>query len=403
MKVSLKIPPVSKSTILFFSFVIFLFSCNNHKNKEQRDDNVVKTDSLTLIPVDTIIIPITNEISYNNLVELVEIGNKRYLGTQVKGKNKYELYDLDSRKYYKTLTFDYHGPNGVGDIRYVKIINWDSIFVIQRLTKNLYLLDSAGTVIKKWTFNNTSNNKFVSGITARYIASPLSFIKNKLYFQKVPAAGIQSNKFWRDTIQLIFDLKSNTLTNEVGFYPDIYKQGVFYGTYNMFPDIIIRNDETIVYSFSLVNNLYIFHPQKPMRTISAPTKYFNDKVSVPAKDMLADRSYAEHYEIQKGSYRFLNYDKYNNYTLRLVVHPINLYDNEGKMHVWEDKPFSIQIFDSEFKLLGEPKFKGETFYFRNIIPIHEGVLIANTNKKNPDLKENRFEFILFKYAKNDEQ
>ncbi len=384
--------------IVSFFFIVVLQSCNYQSDTtNEKSDKIIRELSIKLVPDDTVIIPISNDIGYNSLVELITINDKRFIGTEIRGKNKYQLYDLDKRKIYKTLSFDYDGPNGVGNIRYIKVINWDTIFIIQRLTKNMFLLDSSGKVLQKWTFNKTSSGKEIAGITARYIASPLKFRHNRLFFQKIPNYSIRSKNFWEDTTQLIYNIKTNELTNKVGWYPTIYKQGVFYGTYNMFADITVRNDALIVYGFSLDKHLFVYDSNRLIKTVSLPSQYFSNSWPTPKKDMFLNREYAESFEIQRGSYRFLYYDKYRDYILRLVLLPMKLYDKNNKMHKWEDKPFSIQIINKNFELIGEIKFPGERYYFRNIIPVKEGVLISYTNDKNPNIEENKFKFILYKY------
>ncbi len=89
------------------------------------------------------------------------------------------------------------------------------------------------------------------------------------------------------------------------------------------------------------------------------------------------------------------YDEQRDIIYRLVLHAMEPYDADGNKNKFWDKPFSIQIIDSTFTLIGEVDFPAKQYDFRNIIPTKNGLLISLCHNNNPILEEDKLKLARF--------
>ncbi len=369
------------------------YNCSDNNNSQNTNTNI-----FTLTANDTINIAIGSEFNYSTVLQPFTIDNNIYMGGLVRTNtisytNTFVLLDYNKKKIYKKLNFKKEGPNGIGTPAYIKIINWDSIFVFQYQTTNIYLTDSACIVKDKWKINKFNENIITIAGTFFF---PVYFIDNKLYMEAITPHQVFTDDFWKQNTELVFNIKTNKLINKAGHYPDIYRKSINYGGGNIFPNRIITNSGEIVYGFSLNNKLYIYNDSTLLKTVECRSKHVKEDAPKPSKKLTGYNPEDDiAYEVQRASYRFLFYDKYRDLIYRVVLHASDLYDKYGnKVDFW-NRPFSIQIINNKYELIGEVDFPGNTYFIKNIIPVPEGVLISTSNEKNPNLQEDRLQFVLF--------
>ncbi len=371
------------------------YNCSDNNNSQNTNTNI-----FTLIANDTINIPIDSTFEYSVPMCLNEIDNKIYLGGIIPHTHTYVLFDYEQRQISKKINFNSTGPNGVGTPKYIKVINWDSIFVFRYQTTDIFLADSAGKIKTKWKINKFNEN--IMTTTGSYYF-PVYFRKNKLYAHAITPDYAFTDEFWTRTNELVFNIKTNKVTNKAGFFCETLKKGINYGGYSMNPYRIITNSSEIVYSFSVDNKLYIYNDSILLETVECRSKHVKEDAPKPSKK-LTGYNYDDDaaYEVQRASYHFLYYDKFRDLIYRVVFHASDLYDKHGNKVKVYDKPFSIQIINNKYELIGEVDFPGNTYFIKNIIPVPEGVLISTSNEKNPNLQEDRLQFILFKVTENED-
>lgn len=391
--------------LLYFFFILFVCSflaCTNEKGTKRIETRTQQTiHSFTLINYDTIIINLDNRTSYNSVFKLETINKIEYLGTLNKDENFYSLYNLGTGNLENRIIFSRTGLNGIGQARYVNIHNMDSIFVIRHHSNKIYLTDSTAKIKNKWIITETKTGDFINNISANF-GFELLFSNNTLSFLNIPGAKAFSKKFWNSNTGIVFNIKSEEINNLTGKYPEVFKKGICYGNYNTSPYRVKTKLNQEVFSFPLDNRLYIYSDTALIRIVNLHSPHIIEDAPEPHKT-LSGYNFEDDwmYEIQKGSYRWMVYDKYNDVIYRLIMHSMEPYDLDGNKNNVQDKSFSIQIIDNTFSLIGEVDFPSKTFEPGNIIVTENGLLISLCHNDNPILEEDKLKLARFELVKND--
>lgn len=384
---------------LFFVILLF-YSCDNPFN--ETENQLLITKSYNLIIDDTIEINLDRLTKYNGNFQLVRIESTEYLGSLNKDYNTYSLFNLKSCLLEKTIKFHRNGPNGIGQARFIYLHNWDSIFISRYHTNKVFMVDSSSTIISKWELKSTTLNKNIFHTSANF-RFLMKLKGSNLHLLNISESNVFSKQYWNENLGLVFNLSNNKLTNNSGSFPDIYKQGINFGEWNYKGSRVITANNLQVYSFSLENKLYIYNDTSLIKSVSLPSSYVSVKTPIPTKTLTGYNSLDDWiYEIQRGSYRWMAYDEQHKIIYRLVVHAMEPYDTEGNKNKFWDKPFSIQIIDSTFSLIGEVDFPSKQYDFRNITVSKDGLLISLCHNDNPILEEDKLKLARFKLVKKDE-
>jgi len=389
---------------VFFLFIIFSFYSCSIKNEKNGDVfiNTSIDNNFTLKLVDTVVITLDKKTSYNGAFKLESINDIEYLGILKKESNIYSYYNIADGILDKSINFDRVGPNGVGQVRYVSTHNWDSIFLIQYHTNKLFLLNSNSDIINKWVVDNTVTGEIIYNISANF-AFNLHYMDNVLSFWNISNSKAFTKSFWDTYNGISINIETNTIQNRTGKYPSIYKNGVCYGNFNINPYRIVTRNNQQVFGFSLDNRLFIYNDTSLIKISSVISPHIKVDAPKPQKKLTGYNNNEDWmYEIQRGSYRWMVYDKYDNIIYRVVMHTMNPYDVDGNRNNVQDKPFSIQIIDSTFSLVGEVEFPAKRFEPGNMFATKNGLLISLCHNDNPILEEDKLKLALFKLVKINE-
>lgn len=386
-----------KTPILILLFFFLLFSCTDKHNSSNQDEKTnVDILPFTLQIEDTLTILLDDKTPFNGAFKIETVNNIEYLGILNRDYNDYRLYGLTSGNLEKHFKFKRSGPDGIGQARFVLVHNWDSIFVTRYHTNQLFLVDSSSNVNNKWELNNTIMNHSIFNISANF-RFHMIFKGEKIYVQNISVSKVFSEQYWNSNLGLVYNLNNNKLANTSGSFPEIYKKSINYGgwNYNGYRQLTRSNLE--IYSFSLDNNLYIYNDTALIKTVSLQSTHVPVDAPKPHKTLTGYNSQDDWmYEIQRGSYRWMAYDEHRDIIYRLVVHAMEPYDTDGNKNKFWDKPFSIQIIDSTFNLVGEVDFPGNQYDFRNIFPTKDGLLISLCHNDNPILEEDKLKLVRLK-------
>ncbi len=386
-----------KNKIYFLPFLLLiLISCGNNRKKQTKLNS--NKAHYTLKIQDTIPIHLNKNSAYNKNYTLQTIDTNEYIITVNHDKNLVLFYSPVTRQIKKQIKYKYDGPNGVGIISFATAHNWDSIFLIRLHTNNIFLTDSSGRVKRRFELSETVLGNPIWNIAASF-ATPMVLYNNKLYLDNIPNIYVFTKAFWNKKLALIYHLTDNKVY-AYGNYPEIYKKGINFGGYNLNENRIINKHGQSIFSFTMDNHLYVYNDTALIKKVPVPSRYVKEDAPVPKKK-LTGFNYEDDwlYDMSRGSYKWMVYDKYHNMIYRLVLHSMPAYDAEGNRNKWLDKPFSIQIIDSNFRLVGEVPFPGKTYFFRNIMASKRGLLISLSNDKNPITEENKLILARFKLVK----
>ncbi len=381
--------------ILYYSILfLFLVSCSNTNEQKQ-----LNSKNISLIPSDTIILNLPADVKYGECFKVYKYKNEETIGTSLMRKNRVLIFDKNKGTILEDFKIEKEGPNGVGYARGLLYINNDSIFVIRRTSNKIYLINSKSEIKKKWITSDAKNMAFHNNVYASANDFPLAYHNDKIYCKKFTNSYFGDKAYQNDNHLVIFNLKDNTIKNNVYSFPKEYKREIKYNIDSYSQSCQINKDGNAIVCFYLTPDIYLYSDTGLINSYNIPSKYVNDNYDeYPKTDISKDITARENFDIQRGNYRWLKYDKKRDYIIRLVLHKSELYDEEGNKNRLYDKEFSLQIINNKFELIGEQKFTKNTFYLWNIIPVEDGLLISINNDKNPSLEEDKVKFVLYKYS-----
>lgn len=344
-----------------------------------------------------------NSVNYNNKIEL-EVGKQlnlemdplmRYLTNSISSyiANGNEIisyldsdnqtiltFNSDSGELLDKITLEIEGPNGLGNIGYVSAHyhhSPDSIFLYNRQTSPLYLINSSGEIIQKYKvtdYSGTTNFPVPNSSTM----SPIHFWKNNLLL----SCGIQN--YEQDFIGypslLKLDLKNGQI-DYLSTLPKIYA-GAFWGAYFKYdPSITLNSDnEEVIISYPIDHNVYVvnlINGKEEKHFVGS--EYFRE--IAPYQDdpkFFTTRNPNERDEKENvhafstSEYRGIIYDHWRNLFYRIAL----IRPSKDRVLGGDKKfSFSIIVFDKDFQKIGETPFTTDTYDPSSIFLTRDGLAI----------------------------
>lgn len=380
---------MKRFAIIWFSFLA-LWGCNTKQEGAENGEKILQAS-------DTIAIAIDSTTSYNSGKRATTIDGKTYLYEYIvfsrHAPKSYGIFDLQQRKMIKKIVFPQEGTKAVS--RYAKVVlhNFDSIFVIEPRKKAISLYDSTQNLKQKWFLDTAQTGRKIGALMVYIQAEP--FFQNAKLFLLHYFYPFYTEENFRDTLEVVFDLETGIASNRVGTHPAIYTESKFYGNDSYATQRIVTKEDKIVYGFGITDSIYVYDQEKQIAVYALPSTYVSDPAPDPGTLTYNDHEKSREYFVRKGTYALMRYDPYRDLIYRVVLHPAEPYDQQGNMIDALNKPFSIQVIDENFNLIGEQPFPGNTYDIFNIIAVPQGLLISTSNNKNPALQEDQLQFVLF--------
>lgn len=295
--------------------------------------------------------------------------------------NVYQLYNqhlckkvslkniFKNRQLYKTTVF---------------IKNWDSIFVTNKSTINLF--DSSGHLKQSITFPNSQVK-----LRAEFDSDKLPvLIENKLYgiiHHNVDHKSIKALRSWKVLYE--FDLKKRKL-NLLYHLPTMYQKQL-YGYYFLDYNFCYTNHGKFVISFPADTMLYETDLDKYNHSYFARSQFQKESIQpVENKKLLENKKGRKEY-ITQNSYGPVFFDPFRRYYLRLARHKVSAEEFQDK----KQNKQTVLVFNEELKIIGESDWPGivdfDSFFFTP-----SGQLYARTDSKN----EYALNFVRLDYKEN---
>ncbi|MBL1180649.1 MAG: hypothetical protein HND27_06050 [Bacteroidetes bacterium] len=374
---------MQRALFLIITILLLLFvSCE--RNKENRAE--IYHDSFFLKKVDTLSISlqyIENILISKYCVNLNKqdffIGYTNYV-SKVNDLKK-EQNDIFLRYNFKTKTVDtilnykIHFENEIESISdfYLDINNLDTLFLFS--SYNLYALNIQTKETRKCNINyfkeNDNEEKIKLG-TYFYktddVLQSLTLLGNNNFLFSVFNRNI-SYKDSKQFLEPIFAIANiNTGIGQKKIfkdtrYPKNYQQGNLYGMgSNINPFGVFDNKQYYYYGFAKSHNIYRLNTiTGKIEEKEIKSKYIgNGWKSMNENDaFVVDK--VNTYNITEPKYFKLLYDSIHNVIYKFCYHALALKNKDGLFNTLRDKPFSIQIIDTNLNVLVEIPFKGHTY------------------------------------------
>lgn len=384
----------------YFIFLILImasfFSCKNAKI----------TDECTLVSTgEKIEFKIPDDIKNTSpcLQYYVSKKGNPYLCYLNMRNNKILFFNINSEKLSFSIKMPRVGPQGVGKIKSFVVHNMDTILLTTGQMNVLYLIDSSGTLRRKFRIKDIKNGTNNTYIRHSFVSQrSLIVVNNKI----LAATHILTRPGPEDLenykICLEIDMKNNTQQLLPMTFPPLSSRDnepvpTYYST-------LMTNDK-FIYSFQSSHNLYLTDDHQKVTVIPAKSRYIK-------KDFkLIDLTSGSYFKTIKSSlenpgYTNFFYDKYRDVYYRFA-YPGSKLDDSYKtedMTVLSDinefRPvFSIMILNSELEVVGEKLMPENTYHILMSFVGKEGLYISTNHIGNPGFSADYLRFELFKLEK----
>lgn len=376
--------PFFYSVILIITSLFTFSSCGEKQPYIVVNNGHFSTDSIELYRLDTVIsLSISDQIyprPYRTQL-YSDSCNTYYL---LLNERTLYFFNLNDNSLCKTITFNNCGS--LSNYSGFSFINPDSIFTYNYGTKELFLNDSTGIVIKKYDLKSENSDNIVSPEALNY--SPI-IISNQNAILSGTCLNSKSRLSKDDNISALVNLSNDNISYGA-HYADVYSKGFFGGVYMNSIYHCKDNKNRIVYSFPASNYIYRYDSKLNYIDSLYMGSRYTDIISSshePTFMFMSDKKERINYYVHQHSYGEINYDKYRDIYYRIARHPLNNYDGQNMR-----KPFSIIAMKPDGTIISETPILTDysELLTSNIHVTPLGLIIQKESKD-----ENVLEFILY--------
>lgn len=362
----------------FIFLILFaLIGCKEHLKVNKIIFDHLNADSIVIIN--------TSNLELNpSLIKTFESKGVEYISYLNTKHDSILLFSLKNTNNYRSIKINCQSNKLID----YKIKSFDSIYVLMD-DNDLILTSNTKTLIKykiKDSIEIYKNNYTVNA----FYDYPLEIQNDTVFLYFFPNNPIIKTNEWNNYFKtkrdhlLKIDHGNIHVINNFGAYPsEFYKDN-----YYIFSPIRTLTPNSLIYSLPNSNKINVIDLKSGKSSIiTLETNGFKDNISF-SKSKINDFNYISLYLTENDRFGLLKYDKFNNKFIRVLEKKTNYINTDGTINKWIDKPFSLLIYDCNFKLEKEIEFPGKTFDFRNILVFSDGIYLQkvdNFENKNKEI------------------
>ncbi len=334
--------------------LIFLFSSCTEGGKivNEKYDSTGKEYTLSLI--DKKEYSLDSETSYlTDYLQYIDIDSIAQLCFMNEYNNSIYVYEEESGKFFRKITYEKEGNNGVNKLQGFYYHNNDSIYVYSYNTNILYLTNQESEVKSKIIMYDGKESNSDLIIPAPYLQtrSPLKGHEDNLY-----CAGFVSGEAPFETTEnrpviTSIDYKQKEKTYLVN-YPKQYANYNWAGGFGYRMPYFDIDSSSLIVSFSADHNLtQVNLTDKTNKSHYAGSSKINYITSFPHNKVLPiNEEKAFDWYMSNASYEGIFYDRYRRLYYRIARLPIKNYVSGNREN---KKPIVIIVMDADLNYLGE--------------------------------------------------
>ncbi len=350
-------------TILFLCTIVFLSCTTEQSPSMSKTLHVSIPANMKLLNLDIMGEKVFG-LAHNDSANMLEYVEFSYSHEQVSLKNKFLPFtrgEYDWSTLYPTQ---------------ITALN-DSIILVVLDNKQICMIDINQMKMDENTLPDLFNNveydyEFVKD------QSP-TFIDDKMYFMYCPVIkGKEASREYFSNVKPIgvYDIDNGSLSCVSFSFPDRYLNDYYY---DYFP-YLTSNDTSIYISFGVSDSVYILSQNGIVESYLASGDAL-DSFKPISHDESEDLSLLKPYLFQQPRYTEIIFDKYRNWTYRVL-----------RFGIGKDIKWHLLIFDTDFEKLYEFEYFSSE-YNQIVIPYEDGILFFKTNVQNKHVKSIDFSFM----------
>lgn len=353
--------------IFFISITLLLFSCNNDK----------KT-GLQFSHQKTIC------VSEKESLYRFDIGNTHYQALYSDNEWKVLINDSTTKSIQFSQLPEYYSLKKNNFIRFYLLNfcineNLDSLWVVQYDTLYLYALQNGS--LNKWGLNEIHD--FPEDLFSALSPYRPPLMNNNRILLSIYSRTIKSHApcdVWIELMdgELFFK-------GYAAYTPFDAPKGYIYPFDNVSR---VWLQDSLIYSFGQNDFLYIFKDGVLKDSIKSESKYIKDFKPFPENELGNIPLYRK-YETESGFYDMFIYDSNLSTFFRICRHPCKFENPDGSIAQYEDKNWSVQIFNRKLQKTSEYFFDAK-IYSLVFFLMDKGIF---TLKKQGSIKEDSLNHI----------
>jgi hypothetical protein len=321
------------------------------------------------------------------MVEVVEVNNQEFFvyhdNLRNDPRNLHFVNISDSSKSFK-VSLEIDGPNGIGHLDGFHVRNLDSIFILNRYSYELNLVDTSGKVKDQFRLRSDNSNlpAMESALPFVWTYAPIIDLGKKLLIPSYPDIDPFKNGYQQENLAIILDLDTKKIDYKFGF-SDKYIGSGFWGVLLEKPSYSVNyHDSVIVQSFPIEDKIMVYDFN--FKLIATPSvfkeNYEGKNHSLPEFILERKIFYTHIYSNPKN--KAVLYDPYRKMYYRTFSEShtpdaINeILDSPNRSLKQNEKPnLKIMVFDSNFNEVEVVNLDKKKYWIDHIRIVKEGILI----------------------------
>lgn len=380
---------IEKRLCHFFYTLFFLFfgiACTSAP---------VSNDSMTLVAGDSLTLSIDNSTYYEStsMFQFEENSNEYLSFLDTEYSQKIHIYDINGGKLVKTVVLQKEGKDGMTalsgchplSLNHFIVTSWNGLFG---------LVNGKGEIEKRFNFwsGGTNFNAFDHISFASYIYKPAIIKDSILYFSQSLLKHPRKKNDW-DKIPVF---STANLSNGTFKWSQLCYPLAFDKDEEAFmvcdPEISYSyTGKEVVFSLGQYDSIFVSSDFKHKKAYSAKSRYLA-QAHPYVQDAQVDLFKTIQILGRQPHYLHLMYDKYRDVFYRFALMPD---DDIKPFSSNPQRKFSVIILDSQYKIVGEVLFPGNTYASHLCFVGKKGLYISENNENNPKFNENILTFKCF--------
>ena len=387
--------------ISLFPFLI-LFSCQSEQkhSKNQAENSRLFKKKIQLLESCEISLPLDTLIGFeNSSICAFKHAGRNYVSILNIINPSIYIYDYGDKRLVHKIKLQNEGPDGIGKINsnISHFMNQlDTIYILNSWTKNLYVLNGSGRVIKKIPLESKNSELLANAYSSS--ANPIKKLGDNLYLPLYPI-NPRAVDFDFTKIPTVLRLNLHTGQPEPAFYlPEIYNSFFWGLTPFKYQSNFIYLDSlnSFIFNFAIDPFLYEYVDGKLSGKHFVGTEYFKKikpfSIKLPSEGKVGpdfdikDKEYA----LTTPDFNFFLYDDKMGLFIRMAYIRPTLEQYKSGVTL---PHCTLIVFDKNFNKLGETFLNGgiyrpDIFFFNE-----DGLHIARQDKYSRN--ENVLTFSVF--------
>jgi len=350
---------IMKLELIIVFLVMLLFGCGSQKTNSLKVISVSKSDVELEYVIDSLSIDVEDSgLFYYPLFSNIKIGVTNYFFGWNHTNNKLDIINLGNLKLERSIKYDVDGPNGIGKIKGLNVVSFDSIFFLS--DKRLVLVDTTSKIVADWGINSRNEfagfDQFAHNITTEENFNIQYNRKTKKIYARLHFPMYswcdESLDYYKENIVAELDLKHLIFKELQIKYPEFYTQR-FYG-FRDIPAVSFDNRGYITFDFSVHSNLYQYDIDSESVEIFGGASDFTDNHAsfLQNQDCNDTRAGMKH-NLLNVKFLQIQYDPFKHLYYRFHWSNIPEHKINGKYSSYNDKRLYLSVFDESFGKIDE--------------------------------------------------